>query len=161
MIKVIPNKKKEYKCEPRYVLSVTLGIGDNCDDIYQYNTLTIVDSTKGIFDKWNYITTKEAEKLFTFFSKILQRKECDHITLNDAWMLHSDLSNKEAIDWYEDYMNETEIKKFSKFYEKYNSNLFNPRVDDHYNWYGIVGIHIFYYDENGVKYNCEVVSNKE
>lgn len=157
MIRVIPNKREEKKQHPKYELSVTIGIGKRCDALYVHNTLEIVGSKRGIFDTWNCITEKEAEKVFTFFNKILQRKECDHITLNDAWKLNSDL-NDEAEDWYDEYMSKSEIKKFSKFYEKYNSSLFNPRCDDEYNWYGIVDIHIFYYDENGEKYNCEVLN---
>lgn len=154
MIKIIPNKNEQTKIDPFYQLSVTLGYGEHCDDTYTKSTLNIVDSTKGIFDSWNYITTKEAERIYKFFNEILNREECDHIVLNDAW----ELTCKEnpTTFWYEDYMSEKEIKKFAKIYDKYNSTLFNPSVD--HNWYGIVGINIFYYNENGEKFNCEVVN---
>lgn len=155
MIKIIPNKPGPIKFKPRYVLSVTLGYGEHCDDTYTKNTLEIVESKKGMsyLDSWSYITRKEAEKVYTFFKNILDRKECDHIVLNDAWELNH--KEKPTTFWYKDYMSDREIKKFAKFYEKYGSALFNPSVE--HNWYGIVDIHIFYYNENGIRYDCEVV----
>lgn len=151
MIKIIPNKIKR-KQEPQYKLCVTIGIGSSCDDTYIENTRVIVDSTKGTFDKWNYIKTKEAEELYTFFKSILSRDKCSHIVLNDAWELN--VKDSPSTFWYDDFMNEKEIKKFAKFYKKYQ-DLFNSHVD--HEWYGIVGINIYYYDEYGEKYNCEVV----
>lgn len=152
MIKVLPIENKVTKCKPRFVLCVTLGYGEHCDDTYTYKNLQIVDSKKGLLDTWNYITTKEAEKLFKFFRDILNREECDHITLNDAWELGC--KENPTTFWYEDYMSEKEIKQFAKFYEKYNTTLFNPEVE--HNWYGIVGVAIYYFDENGDRHNCEV-----
>ena len=156
MIRIIPNKNEPNKIEPFYQLSVTLGYGEHCDDTYTKNTLEIVESKKGMsyMDSWRCITRKEAEKVYTFFNDILNRKECDHIVLNDAWELTC--REHPTTFWYKDYMSDREIKKFAKFYEKYSSELFNPSVD--HNWYGIVDIHIFYYNENGERFACEVVN---
>lgn len=153
MIRIIPNRKDTKPNQPKFVLSVTIGYGEHCDDMYQDNTLQIINSMDGIWDTWNYVTAKDAEKFFKFFKKILQREKCHHIVLNDAWELnHLETPNKR---WYEEYMSDKEIKRFGKFYYEYSGSLFNPHLE--HNWYGIVDVNIFYYDENMVKYNCKVV----
>lgn len=153
MIKILPIKKENIRYEPRFVLEVTIGYGEHCDDTFTKRHLIIVESMKGHPDSWNYIKRKDAEKIYRFFKKILEREKCRHIILNDAWELAYE--KNPSTYWYGEYMDKKEIKQFSKYYETYQCSLFNPEVE--YNWYGLKDINIYYYDENGNKHDCEVI----
>lgn len=153
MIKVLPIEKKEVKCEPRFVLETTIGYGEHCCDTFTTHSLTIVDSLKGHFDSWNYIKRKDAEKIYKFFNEILNRDACRHIVLNDVWRLAHDSRVKH---WFEDFMSEEEMKTMYRYHENFET-LFTSDVE--YNWYGLVRINIYYYDEEGNKHDCEVVDD--
>lgn len=154
MIKILPIEERE-KCKPRFVLETTIGYGEHCCDTTSTHSLTIVDSLKGHFDSWNYIRTKDAEKLYKFFSEILKRPGAyHHIVLNDVWKLSSDSRVKH---WFKDFMSDNEMKTMFRYHQNFET-LFSPDVE--YNWYGLVGINIYYYDEDGNKHNCEVVEDE-
>ena len=155
MIKVLPIKKDTKKYTPKFVLETTIGYGEHCCDTFTHNRLTIVESAKDHPDSWNYIDRKVAEEMYLFFGEILNREECDHITLNDLWKLSHDSRTEH---WYKDFMDKKEMKKMFRFYQNYET-LFSSSVE--YNWYGLVNINIYYYDENGDQHNCMVVPDEE
>ncbi len=80
-------------------------------------------------------------------NRLVKKSGDEHITLNDG------------IDdeWFKkDYgMTQEEVDEFRRYYEKFETTLFSPRIEN--NWYGLVSCNIYYYDTNGNKHNCEVI----
>lgn len=166
MIKVLPLEKREdVTFEPRYVLSVSIGYGEHCDDNVSCNEIGIDDekangkNLKSYESEYHFITQAKAEEIYKFFDKVLGRNHkyevqgyvyegpVDHITLNDGadeyWCkVYCGMSGEE-FEWYKN------------FYEEFEVRLLQPDIE--YNWYGILGVNIRYYDEKGYIHRCEIV----
>ena len=169
MIKVLPlEEKKETKYEPQYRLYVTLGYGEHCCDTFTTSSVEINDE---MFEKFNnmseeeldeldfeeltssnYISSKDAEDLVKLFDSLENRKnkegyEARHIVLNDGpsrfWWIDEGAMTEKEFNW------------FSDIYNRFMPDLFNPQVE--HNWYGIIGVSIKYWDENGEVHKCEVI----
>lgn len=142
MFKILPLKKSDEKFEPRFVLCISIGYGEHCNDTYTTNYRTIDDEkAKKAFDSWNYITEKEAEELVKLIERAL--KDVDHIVLNEG-----------ITDFWCEGMKEKDIKKLRKIYEEHES-LFSPDIEN--NWYGITRACVKYVDEDGNWHDVEVV----
>ena len=166
MIKVLPINKTVTGFHDVYVLKVTLGYGEHCDDTYTSETVIINDDKalhpkyedddpengfpideKGFPDFRTYVSVEEAEKMCVLLNRLVKKSGDEHITLNDG-------INDE---WFKkDYgMTQEEVDEFRTYYEKFETTLFNPRIE--HNWYGLVGCDIYYYDMDGNKHNCEII----
>ena len=159
MIKILPLQPLVDDEIPRNVffLEVELGYGEHSDDAFSESRI-IIDDEKAKYQKEHlddddyiydetYITADEAEKMYIFFQKIIKKYNNDHITLNKGIDEH----------WFRNYYNMTEedIEEFSEYYGRFCCELFSPKISN--NWYGLRNCSILYYDENGLKHECEVV----
>lgn len=166
MLKVLPIKNIEHeKQEPYFLLTVTLGYGEHCNDTFTERSLEINDENVRKFnalseeemDKMDYfelkdiadcITEDEATKLVELFKSLEERNDdVIHLILNDGpdeyWWKECCKMTDEEFNW------------FKGFYEKYERDLFNPTIDN--NWYGVVSADIYYYDEDNKEHNVEIV----
>lgn len=162
MIRVIGNKEKQ-RVKPYYYLAVLIEIGD-CD-AFDENRRTISDEEHP--DKWNYISTEDAEHIYNFFKDI--SKDGYRINLEGMYQLSRYLESGENVDRYtsildgkilHDYLkykldvSEEKIEELSTMYWKYG-DIFNPPLEHEYcHMYGVA---IYYCDEFGVTHECEVI----
>lgn len=169
MIKILPIEDE--KTDPRFMLEVTIGYGEHCDDTTTVNSMVIDDVMAGKWKQWgesdddddfdtffsihDAVTQEDAEFIVRLFEMIFSRKDkdgydVDHIILNDG----------PSEFWWKEYgaMSDGEMKWLEHFMDQH-STLFVSHID--HNWYGIRDVQIVYIDGQNRRHRCEVVTDNK